>query len=63
VNLAERNPSGNRDARESAALDLRFEDMADETVFNHILWRMIKGDARPYPGSQRMSSLEYARAR
>jgi DNA-binding beta-propeller fold protein YncE len=63
VSLAERNPSGGRDARESAGLDLRFEDMADETLFNHILWRMIKGDARPYPGAQRMSSLEYARAR
>jgi YVTN family beta-propeller protein len=63
VNLAERNPSGGRDARESAGLDLRFEDMADEALFNHILWRMVKGDARPYPGAQRMSSLEYARAR
>ena len=63
VNLAELNPSGTRDARESAALDLRFEDLADEALFNRILWRMIKGDARPYPGAQRMSSLEYARAR
>jgi YVTN family beta-propeller protein len=63
VNLAERNPAGGRDARESAGLDLRYEDMADEALFNHILWRMIKGDARPYPGTRRMSSLEYARAR
>jgi hypothetical protein len=63
VDLAERNPSGTRDARESAALDLRFEDMADEALFNRILWRMVKGDARPYPGAQRMSTLEYALAR
>jgi YVTN family beta-propeller protein len=63
VSLDERNPSGSRDARESASLDLRYEDMADEALFNRILWRMIKGDARPYPGTQRMSSLEYARAR
>ena len=63
VNLAERNPSGTRDARESAQLDLRFEDMADEAQFNRILWRMIKGGTRPYPGAQRMSTLEYARTR
>jgi len=63
VNLAELNPSGTRDARESAELDLRFEDLADEALFNRILWRMIKGDARPYPGARRMSSLEYSRAR
>jgi hypothetical protein len=63
VNLAERNPSGSRDARESAALDLRYEDMADEALFNRILWRMIKGDGAPYPAARRMSALEYARAR
>jgi hypothetical protein len=63
VNLAERNPSGTRDARESAELDLRFEDLADEAQFNRILWRMIKGGTRRYPGAQRMSTLEYARTR
>jgi DNA-binding beta-propeller fold protein YncE len=63
VDLTERNPSGTRDARESAALDLRLEDMADEALFNRILWRMVKGESRPYPGAQRMSTLEYARAR
>ncbi len=63
VNLAEKNPGGTRDARESAELDLRFEDMADEALFNRILWRMTKGDARPYPAARRMSSLEYFRAR
>ena len=63
VNLAERNPPGSRDARESARLDLRYEDMADEALFNRILWRMIKGDGAPYPATRRMSALEYARAR
>ena len=63
INLGERNPSGSRDARESAALDLRYEDMADEALFNRILWRMIKGDGAPYPAARRMSALEYARAR
>ena len=63
VNLAEKNPGGTRDARESAELDLRFEDMADEALFNRILWRMTKGDALPYPAARRMSSLEYFRAR
>ena len=63
VNLGETNPGGTRDARESAELDLRFEDMADEALFNRILWRMTKGDARPYPPVRRMSSLEYFRAR
>ena len=37
--------------------------MADEALFNRILWRMMKGEARPYPGAQRMSTLEYARTR
>ena len=63
VNLAEKNPGGTRDARESAELDLRFEDMADEALFNRILWRMAKGEERPYPAARRMSSLEYVRAR
>ena len=63
VNLAERNPGTGRDARESEALDLRYEDLSNETLFNHILWRMIKGGDRPYPAARRMSSLDYARTR
>ena len=63
VDLGERNPAAGRDARESARLDLRFEDAADEQLFNRILWRMAKGDATPYPGARRMSTLEFARAR
>ncbi|HVT39918.1 MAG TPA: bifunctional YncE family protein/alkaline phosphatase family protein [Gemmatimonadaceae bacterium] len=63
VDLEERNPSAGRDARESAHLDLRLEDLADEESFNRILWRMMKGDARPYPRARRMATLEFTRAR
>ncbi|MHB1310974.1 MAG: bifunctional YncE family protein/alkaline phosphatase family protein [Gemmatimonadaceae bacterium] len=62
VSLDEVNRPNTREARESVKLDLRFEDMADETLFNGILWRMMKGDA-PYPGTRRISLLELARAR
>ena len=63
VNLDEVNPPATREARESARLDLRFEDIADEVLFNHILWRMMKGAQVPYPGTRRISQLELARAR
>jgi hypothetical protein len=63
VNLDERNPAGGRDARESSRLDLRFEDVADEALFNRILWRMLKGEAAPYPAIRRMSTLEFTRTR
>jgi DNA-binding beta-propeller fold protein YncE len=62
VALDERNPGGTRESRESATLDLRFEDQANEELFNRILWRMHKGDT-PYPGTRRISSLELTRAR
>ena len=61
--LTEMNPSTGRDARESAQLDLRIEDAADEALFNRILWRMMKRDSAPYPRVRRMSTLEFARAR
>ena len=32
-------------------------------LFNNILWRMMKGEATPYPGARRISLLELARAR
>jgi YVTN family beta-propeller protein len=63
VNLDEVNPANTREARESARLDLRFEDVAEEELFNHILWRTIKGPAVPYPGTRRIPLLELARAR
>lgn len=62
VSLDEVNPRATRNARESAQLDLRFEDIADEVLFNQILWRMMKGEATPYPGARRISQLELARA-
>jgi len=63
VNLDEVNTPNTRNARESERLDLRFEDIADEELFNRILWRAIKGDAVPYPGTRRISVLELARAK
>jgi YVTN family beta-propeller protein len=63
VPLDERNPSQGRGARESERLDLAFEDIADEDLFNQILWRAIKGDDVPFPGVTRMSALEWKRAR
>jgi YVTN family beta-propeller protein len=61
VSLEARNPSGGRGARESEKLDFEFEDVADEVAFNRILWRAIKGDSVPYPGTNRMSALEWKR--
>ena len=61
VSLDAKNPSGGRDARESARLKLDFEDIADEALFNRILWRTIKGQNVPYPGTNRMSALEWKR--
>ncbi len=61
VSLDMKNPASGRDARESAKLDFDFEDVADEQAFNHILWRTIKGEAVPYPGTSRMSALEWKR--
>ncbi len=63
VNLDEVNRANTREARESARLELRFEDIADESLFNQILWRTIKGDAVPYPGARRIPLLEFARAK
>jgi YVTN family beta-propeller protein len=61
--LDEMNPSRTRGALESRRLDLAHADAADMELFNHILWRDIKGEAAPYPGTHRMSALEARRAR
>jgi hypothetical protein len=61
MSLDAKNPSGGSDARESAKLDFEFEDVADEESFNRILWRTIKGANVPYPGTNRMSALEWKR--
>ncbi|HTI62415.1 MAG TPA: SMP-30/gluconolactonase/LRE family protein [Gemmatimonadaceae bacterium] len=58
VSLDEVNPSGTRGARESARLDLRIEDAADEALFNEILWQSIKGPGVPYPSVRRASAQE-----
>jgi hypothetical protein len=63
INLDDKNPAGTRGALESARLDLRIEDAADEGLFNQILWRAIKGDNVPYPGPRRASTLDLTRAR
>ncbi|MEO5509288.1 MAG: bifunctional YncE family protein/alkaline phosphatase family protein, partial [Gemmatimonadaceae bacterium] len=59
VPLTERNPEAGRGASESARLDFRFEDIADEDLFNQVLWRAIKGEHVAYPGPRRMSALEF----
>ena len=49
VPLTETNPSNTAPARLTRRLDLTAEDRADESLFNQILWRMIKGARRPMP--------------
>ncbi len=63
VPLTEQNPETGLNARESQRLALDVEDMADEALFNRILWRSIKGPGTPYPGTTRMSALEWKRSR
>ncbi len=55
VSLDAVNPATGRGARDSRGLDLEIEDMANTDLFNHILWRQLKGDA-PYPGANRISA-------
>ena len=57
IPLDEKNPKRGALAEASKHLALQKEDMADENLFNRILWGAIKGDA-PYPGPTRMSSRE-----
>ena len=61
VNLDERTPKGAVGTRESRRLDLRFEDSSDDDLFNRILWKSIKGAQVPYPGTTRMTALEWKR--
>ena len=58
ISLDERNPAGTRNARLSEGLDLHVEDVANEALFNRILWRAIKGDSLPYPGTRRLSARD-----
>ena len=57
VPLNEKNPPRGALAEASKMLVLDKVDMADEELFNRILWKSIKGDA-PFPGTKRMSALE-----
>jgi DNA-binding beta-propeller fold protein YncE len=59
VSLDEMNQPNTREARQSSRLDLRMEDVAEEDLFNRILWRTIKGEDRPYPGPRRAATLEF----
>jgi hypothetical protein len=61
VSLDAKNPSTGAGAVASRKLALNKEDEANEDLFNHILWRAIKGQSRPYPGSTRISALELRR--
>jgi YVTN family beta-propeller protein len=61
VSLDERNPRNTRGAAASEKLDLRFEDVADEALFNRILWATIKGERTPFPGTSRASALDVIR--
>lgn len=63
VPLTQKNADTGLNARESERLALQFEDIANEDLFNRILWRAVKGDAVPYPGATRMSALEFKRSR
>ena len=60
VSLTEKNPLGTTGARESARLDLRIEDAADEGLFNRILWRSVRPGV-PYPGQRHGAALEVVR--
>jgi DNA-binding beta-propeller fold protein YncE len=61
--LTDRNPERGTGALESKKLDLRYEDIAEEDLFNRILWYTIKGPSAPYPGPARMSAAEVLRFR
>jgi len=61
--MTEKNPAQGSVAEDSKKLDLHKEDMADMDLFNRILWRAIKGESVPYPGTKRMTSLDYIRSR
>jgi DNA-binding beta-propeller fold protein YncE len=61
ISLDEINTPNTREARDSRRLNLTIEDVAEEDLFNQILWRTIKGAERPYPGPTRAATLEFKR--
>ena len=52
IDLNEKNPPKGEAAKDSARLDFSKPDAADVDLFNHVLWRTIKGDV-PYPAEKR----------
>ena len=59
--LTAKNPPRGTGAIESRKLDFRYEDVANEDIFNRVLWQTIKGSTVPYPGPTRMSAAEVVR--
>ncbi len=49
VDLGERNPAEAWGARDSAAMDFREADAADEQRLNEIIWRSVRGARSPMP--------------
>ena len=62
VDSSERIPRAGQGARDSRNLELSSEDAANETLFNHVLWRAIKGSL-PYPDLHRVTPVERKVAR
>jgi YVTN family beta-propeller protein len=60
VRLTDRNPAATRGARDSEKLDLRIEDVANEDLFNRVLWETVRPGV-PYPGVRRGATLEVVR--
>jgi hypothetical protein len=63
VSLDERNAASTRGAQESRRLRLDREDESDDDDFSRILWGVVKGYDKPYPGATRMALLEARRSR
>ena len=61
VSLTELNPAHGEGALESARLDLSREDVADERLFNRVLWRAVKGADVPEPPPRRLAVPEFKR--
>ena len=63
IPLGTRNPAGTQGAIESRRLDFSAEDRANEDVFNHVLWKAIKGPQLPFPAIHHLAPLELQRSR
>jgi DNA-binding beta-propeller fold protein YncE len=62
VDLRAKNPARSQGARDSKRLNFSMEDVADERLFNRVLWRTIKRRA-PYPSQRRVSIGDLQRGR